>query len=149
MNAEILMDQCDVIKLQDQHRQSLESELKTLNVTIEQLKKSFGDVKRERDRNATNSQVNAGKIDATQSELAIKAKIIAELTWELEEMRTKLTHTQQQYDSLAAERNALQKNLDAITDDRNEVRDKLRVKKTFSFLFRMKCGLWNHVLNMY
>lgn len=120
-------DQRDVIKLQDQHRQSLESELKTLSATIEQQRKSLNDVKRERDRNATNSQVNAGRIDATQSELAMKTKEIAEVTWELEEIRTKLTHTQQQYDTLMAERNALQKSLDAITDDRNETRDKLRV----------------------
>lgn len=125
--SEILDDQRDVIKLQDQHRQSLESELKTLSATIEQQRKSLNDVKRERDRNATNSQVNAGRIDATQSELAIKTKEIAEVTWELEEIRTKLTHTQQQYDTLMAERNALQKSLDAITDDRNETRDKLRV----------------------
>lgn len=94
---------------------------------MQQQQKHLNDMKRERDRNATNSQTNANKIDATQSELAIKTKLIADLTWELNEVRTKLTHSQQQLDAIIAERMALEKNLETITDDRNEVRDKLRV----------------------
>lgn len=120
-------DHRDVIKLHEQQRQSLENEIKTLKDLVQQQWKSLNDMKRERDRNATNSQAKANKIDATQSELSIKTKLIADLTWELDQLRIKLTHTQQQLDGLIAERMALEKNLEAITDDRNEVRDKLRV----------------------
>lgn len=123
----MLDNQRDVIKLQEQHQQSLENEIKTLTDSLQQHKKSLNDMKRERDRNATHSQVNANKISATQSELSIKTKLIADLTWELDEMRTKLSHVQQQLDTVIAERIALEKSLETITDDRNEVRDKLRV----------------------
>lgn len=102
--------------------------MKTLTNAIEQHKKNLDNLKRERDRNVTKSQAKTDKMDATQSELATKMKSIVDLTWELNEIRTKLTHTQQQLDSASAENEALQKSLDAITDDRNDVREKLRVK---------------------
>lgn len=98
-----------------------------MNELIQQQSKSLNDIKRERDRNATNSQAKANKIDATQSELSIKTKLIADLTWELNEIRTKLIHAQQQLDTVCAERMTMEKQLLQITDDRNEVRDKLRV----------------------
>lgn len=85
-------------------------------------------MKRERDRNVSNSQTKTTQMDAVQSELATKMKAIVDLTWELNETRTKLTHTQQQLDNVMAEKIALQKSFDAITDDRNDVREKLRVR---------------------
>lgn len=104
--------------------------MKTLTSAVEQHKKHLNNLKRERDRNVTNTQAKTDKMDATQCELSTKMKIITDLTWDLNQMRNKLTHTQQQLDSVLAERAALQKNLDAITEDRNEVREKLRVNKT-------------------
>lgn len=98
-----------------------------MTTTVEQQQKNFNNLKRERDRNVSNTQAKNDKMDATQSELSSKMKVIADLTWDLSQTRTKLTHTQQQLDSVLAERAALQKNLEAITDDRNDVREKLRV----------------------
>lgn len=124
----VLDDQRDVIKLQEQHRQSLENEIKIHLTTIQRQTKALNTAKRERDKNATDSQVNAGKCDATQSELELKTKTIADLTEQLNEIRIKLTHVQQQFDSLSAERNSLQKSLNEIIEDRNVVREKLRVR---------------------
>lgn len=124
---EILDDHRDAIKLHEQQQQSLENEIKSLLDLIQQQKKSLNEMKRERDRNATHSQAKANRIDATQSELSIKIKLIADLTWDLEKTQTKLAHVQQQLDSANGERDALGKNLETITVDRNEVRDKLRV----------------------
>lgn len=125
--SEIVEHQLSIIKLREQQCQSLENEVKTLTNTIEQHEKSLNNLKRERDRDVSNSQARTTKMDATQSELATKMKTIVDLTWELNEVRTKLTHTQQQLDSTTAENVAIQKNLQAITDDRNDVREKLRV----------------------
>lgn len=125
--SEIVEHQLSIIKLREQQCQSLENEVKTLTNTIEQHEKSLNNLKRERDRDVSNSQAKTTKMDATQSELATKMKTIVDLTWELNEVRTKLTHTQQQLDSTTAENVAIQKNLEAITDDRNDVREKLRV----------------------
>lgn len=125
--SEIVDNQLSAIKLQEQHRQSLENEVKTLTISVEQYKKNLDNIKRERDRNVSKSQAKTNKMDATQSELATKMKAIVDLTWDLNETRTKLTHTQQQLDTISAEKVALQKSLDAITDDRNDVREKLRV----------------------
>lgn len=127
MILEMLGDHLETIKLHEQQRQSLENEIKSLMDVIQQQKKSLSEMKLERDRNATHSQAKASRIDATQSELSIKIKLIADLTWELEKTQTKLSHVQQQLDSAKAERDALEKNIETITDDRNEVRDKLRV----------------------
>lgn len=127
MILEMLDDHRDAIKLHEQQRQSLENEIKSLMDVIQQQKKSLNEIKRECDRNATHSQAKANRIDATQSELSIKIKLIADLTWELEKTQTKLLHVQQQLGSKNAERDALEKELETITDDRNEVHDKLRV----------------------
>lgn len=127
MILELLDDHRDAIKLHEQQHQSLENEIKSLTDVIQQQKKSWSEMKRERDRNATHSQTKANRIDATQSELSIKIKLVADLTWELEKTQIKLSHAQQQLDSVNAERDALEKNLETITNDRNEVRDKLRV----------------------
>lgn len=126
---ETVAEQQNVIKLDEQQRQSLENDIKSLTNVIQQQKKKLNDLKRERDRNATNAQGNFDKIGATQSQLAIKTKEIVELTGELNEIRSKLAYTQQHFESITAERNALQNEFDAITEDRNEVRDKLRVTK--------------------
>lgn len=126
---ETMAEQQNVIKLDEQQRQSLENDVKSLTNVIQQQNKSLNDLKRERDRNVANTQSNFDKIGATQSQLAIKTKEIVELTWELNEIRSKLAYTQQHFESITAERNALQKEFDAITEDRNEVRDKLRVTK--------------------
>lgn len=119
--------QLSIIKLKEQQCQSLENTVKTLTTTIEQHEKSLNNLKRERDRDATNSQAKTTKMDATESQLAIKMKTIVDLTWDLNEIKTKMTHTQQQLDNMTAEKDALQTSLDTITDDRNEVREKLRV----------------------
>lgn len=124
-------NQASVIKLHEQRCQSLENEVKTLTSALEYHKKKMNTLKRERDRDVTNSLVKNDKMDATQSELTIKMKAIADLTWDLNQTRTKLTHTQQQLETVMAERTSLQNNLEAITDDRNDVREKLRV--TFFF----------------
>lgn len=126
--SEIVENQLGIIKLKEQQCQSLENTVKTLSNTIEQHEKSLNNLKRERDRDATSSQAKTTKMDAAASELAIKMKTIVDLTWDLNEIKTKLTHTQQQLDNMIAEKDALQKEIDAITDDRNEVREKLRVK---------------------
>lgn len=125
--SEIVETQLGIIKLKEQQCQSLENTVKTLTTTIEQHEKCLNNLKRERDRDATNSQAKTTKMDATESQLAIKMKTIVDLTWDLNEIKTKMTHTQQQLDNMTAEKDALQTSLDAITDDRNEVREKLRV----------------------
>lgn len=129
--SEIVESQVGVIKLHEQKCQSLENQVKTLTTAIELNKKNFNNLKRERDRNVSNSLVKNDKMDATQSELTIKMKEIVDLTWDLNQARTKLTHTQQQLETVTAERTAIQKNLDAITEDRNDVREKLRVSLVF------------------
>lgn len=135
--SEIVEHQLSIIKLREQQCQSLENEVKTLTNTIEQHEKSLNNLKRERDRDVSNSQAKTTKMDATQSELATKMKTIVDLTWELNEVRTKLTHTQQQLDSTTAENVAIQKNLEAITDDRNDVREKLRVNWVYRNTLRI------------
>lgn len=135
--SEIVEHQLSIIKLREQQCQCLENEVKTLTNTIEQHEKSLNNLKRERDRDVSNSQARTTKMDATQSELATKMKTIVDLTWELNEVRTKLTHTQQQLDSTTAENVAIQKNLGAITDDRNDVREKLRVNWVYRNTLRI------------
>lgn len=126
--AEMVENQLSIIKLKEIECQSLESKVKTLTGTVEQHEKNLNNMKRERDRNVSNSQTKTTQMDAVQSELQSKMKAIVDLTWELNETRTKLTHTQQQLDNVLAEKIALQKSFDAITDDRNDVREKLRVR---------------------
>lgn len=134
----IVNDQLGVIKLREQQCQSLENEVNILTNAIEEHKKNFNNLKRERDRNVSNSQAKNDKMDATQSELATKMKEIIDLSWELNQTRIKLTHSQQQLETVTTEQITLQKSLDAITDDRNDVREKLRV----SFLFSNKIVLY-------
>lgn len=139
MCVEIVDNQLGIIKLKEQQCQSLENEVKTLTSAVEQHQKNLNNLKRERDRDASNTQVKTNKIDAAQSELASKMKTIVDLTWELNEVRTKLSHTQQQLESTTAERTALQKNFEAITNDRNDVREKLRVSFSIASFWHLMC----------
>lgn len=128
-------NQLDVIELQAQQCRGLENEVKTLTNAMKHFQKNTNNLKRERDKNINNSQVKNDKIDANESELAMKTKKIIDLTWELNKIQAKLAHTQQQFESLTAERTALEKNLDTINVDRNNVREKLRVKLIFSHFY--------------
>lgn len=115
------------------HQTKLESELRTKSITIQQLQKVLSGTERERDRSVTESQANAVKIDFTQSELELRTKEIANLVGQLNEARTKFSHTQQQFLALSAERDTLQKSLQTVGADRDCVRQKLRVSREILF----------------
>lgn len=91
------------------------------------MQKVLSATERERDRNVGETQAHASKIDATQSELALRMKDIANVMGQLNEARTKFSHMQQQFHASAAERETLQKALETISADRDSVRQKLRV----------------------
>lgn len=120
-------DQRDVIKLQEQHLQSLDNEIKGHLLTIQQQKNLLANAEKERDRNATSSNTQAGKADAVQLELELKVKLYVDLKESHETLLVKQSHLQQQFDALTSERNGLQKELDATVADREVVREKLRV----------------------
>lgn len=128
-------DQRDVIKLQEQHLQSLENENKMHLATIQQLKTTVVNAERERDRNVSDSHFTTEKLDAKQSELDLKIRQVAELKEDNDAMQKKLCYVQQQYDSTVSERKALQKELNAIVEDRNVVREKLRVQKKITYKY--------------
>lgn len=123
----------NTIKLEQQQRQSLEMDVRTLTNLVEQQRKLLDNLQQERDRTVSNTQANANKADATQSQLAIKTRDIMDLTWELNEAKTKLKHTQQNLETIMGERAALQRTVDVITDDRNDARERLRVKQFEGF----------------
>lgn len=116
------------------HQKKLESEIKTNSITIQQLQKVLSATERERDRNVTESQANAVKIDFTQSELELRMKEIASVMGQLNETRTKFSHMQQQFLALSAERDALQKAMETVGADRDCVRQKLRVSRGICFI---------------
>lgn len=123
----MLDDQRDVIKLQEQHLLSLDSEIKGHSLTIRQQTILLSNAERERDRNATTSHTQTGKADTVQLEFELKTKQYADLKESFEMLQVKFSHLQQQYDFLMSERNVLQRDLDATLADREIVREKLRV----------------------
>lgn len=123
----------NTIKLEQQQRQSLETDVRTLTNVVEQQQKMLDNLQLERDRTVSNTQASANKADATQSQLAIKTREIMDLTWELNEATTKLKHTQQNLETVMGERAALQRTVDVITDDRNDARERLRVRIWWDF----------------
>lgn len=118
----------NTIKLEQQQRQSLENDVRTLTNVVDQQQKQLDNLKQERDRTASNTHASANKIDATQSQLAIKAREIMELTWQLNDVKSKLKHTQHNLDAIMAERATLQRSVDAMAEDRNDARERLRVR---------------------
>lgn len=128
-------EQHNMVKQLKLHQKKLESEIRTNSITIQQLQKLLSTMERERDRNVTESQANAVKIDFTQSELELRTKEIANVMGQLNEARTKFSHTQQQFLALSAERDSLQKALETVGADRDCVRQKLRVSREICFKF--------------
>lgn len=117
----------------EKDRSVLEDEIKTHLTTIQRQSNELVATGKMRDRTVCNSQVNALKADEAQNEHQFAAKEIANLTLKLNETDTRLNHARQKQEALTAERNTLQKSLETITDDRNAIRDKLRV--SFSLYF--------------
>lgn len=124
---EIVNEQRDTIKLMEKNQNVLESEIKNHLVTIQRQSKALAEAERVRDRIYCDSQVNALKVDEVQNEHDFATKEYANIMLKLTETETRLKHTKQKQEMLTAERNTLQKSLETITDDRNVVRDKLRV----------------------
>lgn len=128
--------QKNAIRLEQKQNQSLEHDVRTLTNVVEQQQKALDNLKLERDRTVSNTHANVHRIDATQSQLTIKSREIMDLTWELNDTKTKLKHTQQNFDALLVERAALQRNVNVISEDRNDARDRLRVS-IFLFFFSL------------
>lgn len=148
---DVLDDQRDVIKLQEQHLMSLDNEIKGHLLTIQQQKNLLANMERERDRNATTSHTQSSKADTVQLKLDLNMKQYADLKESFEALQVKLSHLQQQYESLTSERNALQRDLDETLADRDVVREKLRVRLIahcfLSFFFtRFNWWVWVSVL---
>lgn len=146
--AGTINEQQNIVKQQKLHQKKLESELRANAITIQQLHKALSATERERDRNVSDTQAHATKLDFTQSELELRIKEIANVTGQLNEARTKFSHMQQQFLALSAERDTLQKSLEGVSADRDCVRQKLRVSREICFKFiynpisARPCG-WN------
>lgn len=137
--TELADAQKNTIKLEQQQSQSLENDVRTLTNLVDQQQKQLDNLKLERDRTVSNTHASANKIDDTQSQLTIRAREIMELTWELNDVKTKLKHTQHNLDAIMAERATLQRNVDAMTDDRNDARERLRVSRTIFVNVGLEC----------
>lgn len=131
-NIDVLDDQRDVIKLQEQHLLSLDHEIKAHLLTIQQQKVQLSNAERARDRNASTSHLQLGKADAVQLELELNIKQYNDLKESFDALQIKYTHLQQQYDSLQSERNNLHQELTTTLADREIVREKLRVNRKTS-----------------
>lgn len=126
----VVSEQRDAIRLMERNRGALEEEIRSHLATIQRQDKAIAAAERVRDRTICDSQVSALKADEVQNEHEFAAKAIADLTLKLNDAETRLKHAKQKLETLTAERNTLLKSLETVTEDRNAVRDKLRVRNS-------------------
>lgn len=125
---DVLDDQRDIIKLQEQHLLSIDKENKENAAIMRQQRIQILKAEQERDRNATTTHTQLGKADAIQWKLDLNIKQYGDLKECYDSLEVKYTHLQHQYDTLQSDRNAVLQELTSILADREVVREKLRVK---------------------
>lgn len=126
-----ISDQADQIILHEQRIKTMENEIKTHIVGLQKVKSLMAKVEKERDKNAEESQILADKVEELNEDITLKQNQIVELKENLMEYQTKLVQVQLLYDTARSERNTFQRDLQTCVEDREDIKERLRV----SFFF--------------
>lgn len=129
-------DQADQIILHEQHIKTMENEIKSHIIGLQKVKSLMAKVEKERDKNAEESQILADKVEQLTEEIVLKQNQIVELKDNLMEYQTKLVQVQLLYDTARSERNTFQRDLQTCVEDREDIKERLRVSLVF-------CCCWN------
>lgn len=131
-------EQAEVMMLHEQHIKTLETEIKQHLETEQKQRSIIAKLEKERDKNAEEAQVLSDKVEQCQDDLLFKMNQIAQLNETIDEQKMKLIQVQQQFEAARSERNIFQRDLQATVEDRDDIRDRLRVCVFFlSFLDSM------------
>lgn len=123
----IIGEQAEVIMLHEQHLKTLETEIKQHQETEQKQRSMIAKVEKERDKNAEEAQVLSDKVEQCQDDLLFKMNQIAQLNETIDEQKMKLAQVQQQFEAARSERNVFQRELQATVEDRDDIRERLRV----------------------
>lgn len=134
--------------MHEQHLKQLDLEIIQHLEAEKRQKALLEKVKKERDKNAEEAQVVADKLEQCQGlliwysnffyilkihiispdDLQFKMNQIAELKENISEIKSKLAQIQLLFESARSERNAFQRDLQATVEDRDDLRERFRVK---------------------
>lgn len=128
----IIGEQAEVIMLHEQHLKTLETEIKQHLETEQKQRSIIAKLEKERDKNAEEAQVLSDKVEQCQDDLLFKMNQIAQLNETIDEQKMKLAQVQQQFEAARSERNAFQRDLQATIEDRDDIRERLRVCSHYS-----------------
>lgn len=123
----IIGEQAEVIMLHEQHLKTLETEIKQHLETEQKQRSIIAKVEKERDKHAEEAQVLSDKVEQCQDDLLFKMNQIAQLNETIDEQKMKLAQVQQQFEAARSERNVFQRDLQATVEDRDDIRERLRV----------------------
>lgn len=120
-------ERAEIILLHEQHIKTLETEIKQHLETEQKQRSMIAKVEKERDKNAEEAQVLSDKVEQCQDDLLFKMNQIAQLNETIDEQKMKLAQVQQQFEAARSERNAFQRDLQSTVEDRDDIRERLRV----------------------
>lgn len=125
-----ISEQLDTIQTGEAHAKALDLEIKTHLEAARRQRAVLAKVEKERDKNAEESQILSDRLEKVQDELTGKINYIYQLNEDIAEMKTKMAQTQQLFESARSERNAFQRDLQATVEDRDDIRERLRVSSS-------------------
>lgn len=126
-STRIIGDQAEVITLHQQHLKTLESEIKLHLEKEQQQCSAIKKLESEKAKKDEEAQVLSDKVEQCQDDLLFKMNQIGQLNETIDEQKMKLAQVQQQFETARSERNALQRDLQATVEDRDDIRGRLRV----------------------
>lgn len=116
---------------EQQQIKTMENEMRAILNASKKHNSGIAKIEKDRDKYLEESQVLADKVEMLQDEMMQKEHYIAELKEQSAESKTKLLQVQQLFETARSERNAFQRDLQACTEDRDDVKERLRVINSF------------------
>ncbi|XP_068157412.1 cilia- and flagella-associated protein 58 [Drosophila tropicalis] len=117
-------EQSSALHKESQHEvRALKDTISNMDLKMKKLNEDMSKLKREKTKKLEEIQHWIDKIDALQNEIHLKENYEIELKRTISDLETKCAKFQQQHDVLVAERQGLQRNLQASDDERQKLRD--------------------------
>lgn len=127
-------DQADTILVHEQHIKTLENEILNHIQNDQKLQKIIKQIETERDRNAEEILTLNNKIENYKDEIHQKINLIEELRENITGLNSKISQIQQMFETARSERNSFQRDLQSCLEDRDDLKEQLKVHHIICFV---------------
>lgn len=125
--SETIAEHLEHVILLEKHKKQLEAEIKGHLSMQLRMKQAMGKIEKERDKMSDENKALTDRVEDLQEDIFQKNNYITEMKDNFAETQQKLFQVQQQFEIVRTERNLYERDLQACTEVREDLRERLRV----------------------